>query len=328
MRRLTLLSLILLLLAPTGLSAAQAEGFARINATCVRDQAGRRLEVDKPYSRIISLYGAHTEVLYALGAGSRVTGVSGENPYPPRAGEKPAFSYHDGVERFLAADPDLILIRPMIERGYGRLVSRLRDAGIAVISLQPRKPGEMTEYWRILGVLTGRQERAEEMIRIFRDKRDKLAGLARRAERKKTVYFEAIHSEMKTFAPQSIAMHVLRTAGGINAAKGARPVRGSNIAAYGKERILARGEEIEVYLAQKGPMNQPTREMIENEPGFSLIRAVRRGEIHIVDERIVSRPGPRLLLGMYRIGRILYPRLFTPKTGKEVRRAVHGLYQE
>jgi len=307
---------------------AFAADFAKLNATSVRDQTGRRIRAEKPYSRIVSLYGAHTEVLYALGAGSRVTAVSERDPYPPRAGEKTTLSYRDGVERFLAVDPDLVLIRPMIERGYGRLVSRLRDAGIEVASLQPRKPGEITEYWRILGVLTGKQERAEELIRTFRKTRNKLRSLGESAENKKRIYFEAIHSEMKTFSPQSIAMHVLRTAGGINVADGARPVRGTNIAAYGKERILAQAEDIEVYLAQKGPMNQPTREMIQNEPGFSLIRAVRQGEIHIVDEHIVSRPAPRLLLGMYRIGRILYPERFTPDTGEEVRRAIHGLYQE
>jgi len=328
MRILVALLFVFCLVLLSGFVSVHAEDFARLNSTCVQDQAGRSIEVDKPFSRIISLYGAHTEVLYALGAGSRVVGVSSGDPYPQRAGKKPVFSYHDGVERFLAANPDLVLIRPMIERGYGRLVSRLRDAGIAVASLQPRKPEEITEYWRILGVLTGKQERAEEMVRLFRRTRNKLRGLGESVQEKKTVYFEAIHSEMKTFSPQSIAMHVLRTAGGINAAHGARPIRGTNIAAYGKERILARAEDIEVYLAQKGPMNQPTREMIQSEPGFSLIRAVQEGEIHIVNERIVSRPAPRLLLGMYRIGRILYPDTFTPRVGKRVHRVVQGFYQE
>ena len=328
MRILLALLFLFCLMLLSGFVSVQAGDFSRINSTCVQDQAGRSIEVDQPFSRIISLYGAHTEVLYALGAGSRVVGVSSGEPYPQRAGEKPVFSYHDGVERFLAANPDLVLIRPMIERGYGRLISRLRDAGIAVVSIQPRKPEEITEYWHILGVLTGKQERAEEMDRLFRRTRNKLRGLGESVREKKTVYFEAMHKEMKTFSPQSIAMHVLRTAGGINAADGARPIRGTNIAAYGKERILARAEEIEGYLAQKGPMNQPTREMIQSEPGFSLIQAVQEGEIHIVNERVVSRPGPRLLLGMYRIGRILYPDTFTLRVGKRVRRVVQGFYQE
>ena len=328
MRISALLTAVTCLFLVFGAVSAPAADFAKLNATSVRDQAGRRIRAEKPFNRIASLYGAHTEVLYALGAGSRVAAVSDSHPYPPRAGEKPTLSYRDGVERFLAVNPDLVLIRPMIERGYGRLVSRLRDAGITVVSLQARKPEEIMEYWRILGVLTGEQERAKELIRLFRQTRNKLRRLGQPSEDKKRVYFEAIHSEMKTFSPQSIAMHVLGTAGGINVAKGARPVRETNIAAYGKERILAKSEEIEVYLAQKGPMNQPTREMIQNEPGFSLIKAVRRGEIHIVNEHIVSRPAPRLLLGIYRIGRILYPERFTPDVGEEVRHVVHGLYQE
>ena len=319
---LTLAGLLVLLLCPPSL----AGDFAVLNSTSVRDQAGRRIRANQPYSRIISLYGAHTENLYALGAGSRVVGVSDGSTYPPRAREKESFSYQQGVERFLAADPDLVLIRPMIDRGHGRLVTRLEEAGVTVVSLQPRQPEEIKTYWRILGALTGRQKRAGQMIAKFRESMRELRTLGRGVSDKKTVYFEAIHDQMKTFAPESIAMHVLESAGGINAAADARSVRGTNIAAYGKERILARGEEIDVYLAQKGPMNQPTLKMIRREPGFSVIRAIRRGRIHIVEEEIVSRPTPRLLLGAYRIGRILYPDTYTPKVGEKVSRIIRTLY--
>ena len=92
-----------------------------------------------------------------------------------------------------------------------------------------------------------------------------------------------------------------------NAAPDALQMRQTNIAAYGKERILARGEEIDVFLAQQGAMNPIRREDILSEPGFQAIRAVREGEVYVVDERIVSRPGPRLLDGVRTIAEILYP---------------------
>ena len=117
---------------------------------------------------------------------------------------------------------------------------------------------------------------------------------------------------MKTFAPDSMAVFALETAGGINVAPDARRVRQTNIAAYGKERILAKADRIDVYLAQYGAMNRPTIEMIRNEPGFRVIKAIQENEIYLIDEMIVARPTMRLIDGIYEIGRNLYPQLFHP----------------
>jgi iron complex transport system substrate-binding protein len=135
------------------------------------------------------------------------------------------------------------------------------------------------------------------------------------------VYFEAIHSKMKTFAPDSMAVFALETAGGINIAADAKPVRNTNIAYYGKERLLSRGGSIDVYLAQFGAMNRPTKELIMNEPGFKTIKAVSEGEIYFVDEQIVSRPTMRLLDGIYNIGKILYPGDYRRKSREILNRA-------
>ena len=124
------------------------------------------------------------------------------------------------------------------------------------------------------------------------------------------MYFEAIHSRMRTFSPASIAMFALSAAGGINVAQDAEARHGTNIADYGKERILSRGKAIDVFLAQKGAMNHPTIGQITQEPGFKTIKAVQQGQILIVDEKIVSRPTLRLLDGIHEIGRFLYPEIF------------------
>ncbi len=57
-------------------------------------------------------------------------------------------------------------------------------------------------------------------------------------------------------------------------------------------------------------MNRITKKMIRNEPGFSVIKAVREDRIFLVDENLVSRPTMRLLSGIRMIGEILYPHVF------------------
>jgi iron complex transport system substrate-binding protein len=301
-----------------------AANFQVESSDVIMDQNGRRLQVTIPFQRVISLYGAHTENLFSLGLGKEIIGVSAHEDYPAEALQRPVFSYHDDPEKFLAARPDLVLIRPMIDRGYPQFVARLEKSGITVVSLQPAAANELYTYWEILGILTGRQQRALRLIEHFRHTAERLQALASAIEVKKKVYFEAIHSKMKTFAPDSMAIFALESAGGMNVARDARPVRKTNIAFYGKERILSHAGEIDVYLAQYGAMNTPSIALIKNEPGFQAIKAVKNNEIYILDERVVSRPTMRLLVGIFEIGKILYPDVFNEK-GLEILKTQMGL---
>ena len=204
----------------------------------------------------------------------------------------------------------------MISRGYPNLVRILEQYGVRVVSLQPTTADELFAYWQALGTLTGREAQAQAMIADFG------RGLARisddlrsiPSERRKRVYFESIHRQMKTFAPGSMALFVLGWAGGINVAADAARMRETNIAAYSRERILARADEIDVYLAQRGRMNPVRVEDITGEPGFAVIRAVREHQVFLVDEELVSRPTPDLLDGIVRVRALLYPELFAAGT--------------
>ncbi len=274
------------------------------------DQEGKVVLVNRPFTRIISLYAAHTRNLMDMGAGSLIVGVGRNDKRLP---DLPRLSFRDDTERLLALHPDLVLIRPMISRAYPRLVQRLEQVGVAVVSLQPVSMDGLFRYWDTLGSLSGHQQEAANMIGRFG------AGLAEikllvdhiPMQDRKRVYFESIHKRMKTFAPGSMALFVLESAGGINIADDAAQVRKTSIAAYGKERILARAKEIDVFLAQQGRMNPVTLEMIQKEPGFHTIRAVQNRQIFLVDEKLVSRPTLGLLEGIERVFNILYPLVST-----------------
>jgi len=295
-----LLSFILLL-------TAQTAGAGQENA--VTDSNGRIISPDKPFNRIISLYSAHTENLCSLGAAAQIIGISASDDYPPSILDRRRFSYREDAEKFIGAHPDLVLVRPMIERSYPQLIKKLERAGITVLSLQPRSVDELFHYWKTLGILAGRKKQAEEIIRSFQ------AGLQTVTDRvsavpmesRPKVYFESIHSRMKTFSATSIAMYVLDLAGGINIAEDAIQVRKTNIAAYGKERIIQHAGEIDIYLAQKGRMNPVTLPVIFNEPGFKAIKAVRENRVYLVEESLVSRPTYRILKGVEKLNGIFYP---------------------
>ena len=282
-------------------------------ALTVTDKRGRQITVSTPFTRIISLYGAHTENLYHLGLEDHITGVSVNDRFPAQVEKKQGFSYHDDPEKFMAVQPDLVLIRPMIDNGYPKLIRRLERSGITVVSLQPSGIAEMYDYWLTLGKLTGTEQQAKDMIRTFQQKIDHIRTLTRPIHHKKNVYFEAIHSRMKTFTNGAMPIFALETAGGVNVASDASASRNTNIAVYGKEQILAKASQIDVFLAQKGLMNATSVEQIQNEPGFHIIKAIKMHHIYLIDENIVSRPVPRLYKGIVLIGKLLYPDIFTQK---------------
>lgn len=282
--------------------------------TCLIMLAGSVIQVhagqpDKTYHRIISLYSAHTENLASLGAAEQLIGISTSDNYPEHILHKKKYSYRQDPERFIAAAPDLILIRPMIERSYPQLIAKIRQTGIDVVSLQPTSVDEIFDYWRELGRLCGRQAEAEKMIQTFTNK---LAVMQQQVKQiapdtRPMVYFESIHSKMKTFAPSSIALFVLEQAGGRNIATDATQIRNTNIAAYSKERILAHAGEIDFFIAQQGRMNPIDRDTIRNETGFRAIKAIRQDNIVLIDEHLVSRPTMRLIQGIEKLHASLYP---------------------
>ncbi len=292
--------------------------FPCLAADIIVDNHGRQIEIKTPFNRIISLYGAHTENLFSLGLGDEIIGVSVNDSFPAQARKKMKFSFHDDPEKFIANRPDLVLIRPMIDNGYPQFVQQLERYGITVVSLQPATIPQMYVYWLTLGRLSGKQDQARKMVSGFQKKIAHIQTLTQALPEKKKVYFQAIHTRMKTFTPGSMPIFALETAGGINVASDARASRNTNIAIYGKEQILEKASKIDVFLAQRGIMNPVHKEQIINEPGFKIIKAIKNKQVFLIDENIVSRPVPRLYEGIVTMGKLLYPDIFRQLTiGKD-----------
>jgi iron complex transport system substrate-binding protein len=277
-----------------------------VSAASITDSEKRTLVFSQPFQRIISLYPAHTTNLLELGLKKEIIACGPSDNQLP---DLPRVQFQDDPERLLALKPDLVLIRPMISRGYPNLVRILEKNNVRVVSLQPNEAHELFAYWVTLGKLTGREPQAKTMIETFGKRLAAITSPLRQIpkEKRKRVYFEAIHKQMKTFAPASIAMFALESAGGINIANDAEQVRETNIATYGKERILAKADQIDLYLAQNGRMNPVSVDDIVKEPGFGVIKAVREGQVFLVDEEMISRPTLGLIDGIAFVRSLLYP---------------------
>ena len=278
--------------------------FATTAAAAASDRAA--LPLPGPFKRIVSLWPAHTENLVELGLDREIVAVSADDPLP---GKRLRIACDDNPARVVALKPDLVLIRPQISRDCPALMRALERQNIRVLSLQPAKASQLFAYWEALGKLTGREREAQAMIETFSRKLATITADVRRIppDKRKRVYFEAAHRQMHTFAPASLAMFVLESAGGVNVAVDAERVRETPLAAYSKERILAKANQIDLYLAQSGHTNPVSVDDIVREPGFKAIPAVRKRQIFLVDENMLSQPTMGLIQGIGFVKALLYP---------------------
>ena len=273
------------------------------------DDDGRKISLDAPCTRIISLYSAHTENLFSLGVGNLIIGVHDTSIYPPETQKIPIYDYNDDPETIIAAEPDLVLIRPFITRKVPEFVQAIEMADIPVVSLYPEKFDGFKDYINKLALLTGTENTAAEQLDLFYKNIDDITALTKNITKKQNIFFEATEVNLRTITEDSMPAHAIAFAGGINVAAGAEPVKeNSSIASFGEERILALADEIDVYVSQRGAMNAGGNlHSILIRPGFDTIKAVRDKRVYVINEKIISSPTFRFYKGVREMARYLYP---------------------
>ena len=302
---------LLLMLMVAGCGNSRPAVTTNEGAIKITDDLNQTIVLKQPAKRIISLFSAHTENLLALGLDAEIIGVSPAES-DPVAKSKPVFDYRADPEKVLAAQPDLVIIRPFIKKSHPDFVKTLEQANIKVVCLYPEKFEEFDSYIQKLAILTGKEPQAAEKLAAFHAKLNQVAEYTAKSQTKKQVYFEATTTEYRTITPDSMPGTVLKLAGGLNVAADAQPLKAaSSIAAYGSERLLMKAEEIDIFLAQRGPMNPGvTTDSIKQRPGFDKIKAVREGKVYIIDEGLVSSPTFRLADGVEQLAKLIYPEVF------------------
>ncbi len=277
----------------------------------LKDDTDKLIVMKNPAKRIISLYSAHTENLFSLGLDKEIIGVYKNDNYPSQARSKKSYDYKSDPEKIIAANPDLVLIRPFIEKANPEFVKILEKVNINVVSLYPENFSMFEKYITKLGLLTGREENAKKLIAEFNVKIDRIKKITKDINPKVNVYFESTERNYRTVTNDSLPAFAIRVAGGINIANDVTPIsQGSTIASYDAEKLLAKGEKIDIYIAQEGSMNSGiTIEKILNRPGFKSIKAVKDGRIFIIDEKIISNPTFRFIDGIKNLAVFFYPEL-------------------
>jgi iron complex transport system substrate-binding protein len=257
-------------------------------------------------SRIISLIPAVTEMLFAIGAGDRVVGVSSYDRFPAEVAtrERVGALLDPNVERILALKPDLVVV-------YGtqqELIARLARAGVPRFDYQHAGLADITTTIRRLGERVGRtQDAATLATRIERDIQEIRQRVAGRPRPKTVLLFDREPGSLRgMYASAGIGfMHdMLEVAGGVDAFD---DIKRQSLQ-LSAEMLLARAPEVIIEVQSASGW---TPERIEKERAIwktlAAVPAVRTGRIHILADDRLSIPGPRVVEAIRLLVGVLHP---------------------
>ncbi|GAB4255929.1 MAG: ABC transporter substrate-binding protein [Deferrisomatales bacterium] len=289
----------LLLWLAAGLALA-APGHAR----CITDDTATEVCAERPPRRIVSLYGAYTELLWEMGVGERIVARTKNDTTVAQVAALPSVGsgLRPNVEYLLALRPDLVVGRA--SRASGDTLAALRARDLPVAAFDPRGLGDLYGTIRRLGVLCDAEGRAEALIGSLEGRLTAVRTRVGARERPLRVVYEVRADPLTVAGADGLVNELIAVAGGVNAV--AIPKK---IAMLDVEALLRLDPD--VYVVQRGPMNRNPPPPAER-PHLATLRAVREGRVLVVDERLFSRPGPRVAEAAEQLSRFLYPEQWQP----------------
>lgn len=259
--------------------------------------------------RIVSTTPSITEILFALGLGPRVVGVTSFCRYPPEALRLPKVgSFLDPhIEVILGLRPDLVIV----QKNPVRLTERLQAVKLRVIEVDPESIGGVYKTIDEIARAAGVSEKGFELSQSIRGE---LQGLRRRTE--KLAQHRVLFIVGRTpgtldgligAAKGSYLDQLLEIAGGEN-------VLGDSPAAYPKithEELFARNPEVIIDMGDSTHTGvitgQHRRDVVRLWQRFPKLDAVRNRRVYAVaDDRFVVA-GPRMTEAVREFGKMLHP---------------------
>jgi len=263
-----------------------------VNALQVIDDIGKKISLDKPAQRIVSLAPHVTELLFAAGAGDAVVGVVSYSDYPPEAGQRPQVgdAQNLDVESIVTLQPDLVVAwqsgnpTPQLEQ--------LIRFGIPVFYSEPRRLEDIATNLERLGHLAGRDESALAAAEKFRAGTRRLLERYSRAAQVR-VFYEIWHRPLMTIGGKHLISQLISVCGGQNIFADLDALA----AAVDREAVLTANPE--VIIASGISKQRPP--WLDQWLDWPQLYAVKRKQLYFIPPDLIQRYTPRLLKGAQRL---------------------------
>lgn len=271
--------------------------------------AGPSGQADYP-RRIISVAPAITEILFALGCGDCVVGVSDYCKYPPEAAGKQTIGgyFNPDYETIAALKADLIILYPEHENQKKR-VERL---GLRTLIVNQETLAGLLEGITKIGAAVGKTAAAAELRASLQSRLDRVAAVTRDVSRPKVLITAGREAGTGDISGVYIAgkgnfyTGLLKFAGGENAYPGSLP-----LPQVSKESMIQMAPDVIVeMLGDLAPQGVSQAAIIADWQTLPRIPAVADGRVYLFTDDFDVVPGPRIMNTLEKLAALLHPELF------------------
>lgn len=256
----------------------------------------------KEDKRIVSLIPSNTEILYELGLGDKVVGVSTVDDYPKDVKNKKKFdAFKLDTEALLKAKPDLILAHESNQSTQEKDLKKLSDAGVKVVYIDDANSiNEMYKTFKQVGKVTGKEREANQLVRKVKSEINNVIIEVPKEQQGKKVFMEiSSQPDIYTSGSNTFYDDMLNS------------IKAENIyhdqegwIKTDKESILKRNPD--VMITTSGQNEDEYQKLNNNRDGFEQVKAVKEKHVHALNADMISRPGPRLAKGLKELSDKVY----------------------
>ena len=300
MRTFLVSSLLFLLVFAGAASAADWE------SVTITDDLGVTVTIDKYPERIVSLSPANTEILFALGLGDRIVGVTEYCTYPEAALSKDKIGGFSTIntEKIAVLNPDLLVAA---DGNSEETIAHLRELGYTIITVNADTIDTTLADIRLIGKAAGVDSAAEELVSSMQADLAEIAEKTKGAE-KPTILHCMWTDPLWVSGSGTFQDEMISAAGGVNAAA----AEGGWVALT-MEKFLTMNPDIIVVDSGDG-MGVGTDDALKNfflkDSRMQSLSAVQNERVYVVNADIIDRGGPRIVEGVEALAEIAHPDIF------------------
>jgi iron complex transport system substrate-binding protein len=248
----------------------------------VRDELGRDVTVPDHPHRLVCLAPSITDMVYALGRGDEVVGITDYTKYPPEARRKPSVGevINPSLEKLVALRPDLILA--LAKFNSADSIRAMERLGLAVFVIVPHGLQGIYRSMESLGRAIGAELQASALVAKLRGReaavRQRVAGKPR-----PTIFYLLWADPIMSAGHGAFITELIETAGG----KSVTGDLATEWPTLSFESVVA--GQPEYLLLVRG--SHATLESLRHQGNWTRLDAVRNGKVFYADDRI-EYPSP------------------------------------
>lgn len=259
-----------------------------VKVRSVTDDLGKTIQVPEIIDSVVSLAPNLTEIIFAVGAGDKLVGVTTFCNYPADAKNirKVSDTQKPNIESIVALKPQVVFVSTASQ--LEAFAGTLAQQNIAVFVTDPNSLEDIFRSIEKIGEIVGKAEKAKTLVEDLKGRVSSARGPIVYESLPK-VFVQIDKDSLYTIGKDSYITDIVSRAGGVSATA----ELGTAYPKISREAALAMNPD--VIVISESDNNREPNEAFRNSP------AVKNGRVFRIDADLLSRPGPRVVDALEKI---------------------------